>query len=106
MAAAGDQGSTCLLAHVTRLRFAQVLLTAVLVTAAPTHLQRFFGFVEATADSSEELLQGLGPQEYETKTRGGGRQLGSSRLGGGGVETARSELSSGSTAVAARLFIK
>lgn len=32
--------------------------------------QRFFGFVESTADNPEELLQGLGPQEYETKTRG------------------------------------
>ncbi|PRW45162.1 hypothetical protein C2E21_6125 [Chlorella sorokiniana] len=32
--------------------------------------ERFFGFVEAVADSSEELVQGLGPQQYETKTRG------------------------------------
>lgn len=54
--------------------------------------QRFFGFVESTADSPEKLLQGLGPQEYETKTRGeqaakgwvGGwaRTLASKRQGG------------------------
>lgn len=33
-------------------------------------MQRFFGFVEATSESAEELLEGLGPQQYETKTRG------------------------------------
>ncbi len=37
--------------------------------AAPP-CQRFFGFVEATAEDPAELLEGLGPKSYETKTRG------------------------------------
>jgi hypothetical protein len=34
------------------------------------HLQRFFGFVQASSENAEELREGLGPQQYETKTRG------------------------------------
>lgn len=34
-------------------------------------LQRFFGFVEAIAEDDKELLEKLGPAQYETKTRGG-----------------------------------
>lgn len=33
-------------------------------------LCRFFGFVEASAEGAEELLEGLGAKQYETKTRG------------------------------------
>ena len=33
--------------------------------------QRFFGFVEAVSEDAETLLEGLGEQSYETKTRGG-----------------------------------
>jgi hypothetical protein len=39
---------------------------------APHHyVQRFFGFVEATSKEDKELLENLGPTQYETKTRGG-----------------------------------
>ena len=37
----------------------------------PACLQRFFGFVEASSEDAGQLLQGMGPQTYETKTRGG-----------------------------------
>lgn len=52
---------------------------------APKHsrlaLQRFFGFIEASGESVEELTKGLGPQEYDTKTRGT-RHLAAGRRGG------------------------
>lgn len=38
-------------------------------------LQRFFGFVEAVVEDPAELLEGLGPKSYETKTRGEGQPL-------------------------------
>ncbi|KAI7836840.1 hypothetical protein COHA_009293 [Chlorella ohadii] len=46
--------------------------------------ERFFGFVEATAESADELLEGLGPQQYKTKTRGT-RHLAAARAVGQGT---------------------
>lgn len=46
--------------------------------------ERFFGFVQASSENAEELREGLGPQQYETKTRGT-RHLAAARLVGSGT---------------------
>ncbi|KAL4436579.1 hypothetical protein ABPG75_003718 [Micractinium tetrahymenae] len=46
--------------------------------------ERFFGFVEATAEDPAELLEGLGPKHYETQTRGT-RHLAAARAVGQGT---------------------
>ncbi|PSC68044.1 Apurinic endonuclease-redox [Micractinium conductrix] len=46
--------------------------------------ERFFGFVEAVSEDAETLLEGLGEQSYETKTRGT-RHVGAARAVGQGT---------------------
>ena len=46
--------------------------------------ERFFGFIEAVADTVESLSEGLGPRRYETKTRGT-REVAAARAVGEGT---------------------
>ncbi|GAB4821208.1 hypothetical protein N2152v2_008254 [Parachlorella kessleri] len=46
--------------------------------------ERFFGFIEASADTVEQLVEGLGERSYETKTRGT-RTVGAARAAGEGT---------------------
>ena len=51
--------------------------------AAMLCLQRYFGFIEATADDARELISGLGEECIETKTRGTQYQPGARAVGEG-----------------------
>ena len=51
----------------------------------PAKSERYFGFVSAVAADMEQLIQGLGPEDHETKTQGT-RHTEPARIAGEGAQ--------------------